>query len=114
MPGKLVEKLSDIQTFRLSEYRDERILRNKLLNAVKDVDSCQLAYCRPPDTVQGVISGLHASLESAERTISTAHSSRLSKSLEQFFDRRFVRGNSSRQAEISRSKEGFMCRRPNF
>lgn len=40
---KLVSLLQDIQSSLSKEYRSEEILSNKLLNSVKDVESCRLA-----------------------------------------------------------------------
>jgi len=40
-------------------------MHNKLLNAVKDVESCKLAYFKPAKTISGLISDLHASLAAA-------------------------------------------------
>ena len=58
----LIGKLSDIQTSLPNEYRNDTILWNKLLNAVRDVDTCCLACDKPTDNFQGFISDIHASL----------------------------------------------------
>lgn len=58
----LIKKLSDIQTSLSPKYRNETIFRDKLSNTVKDVSSRQLAYHKPDDTVQSVISDLNSSL----------------------------------------------------
>lgn len=58
----LIEKLSDIETSLPALYCNETLLISKLLNAVRDVEDCLLAYHKPVDTGQGVISDLHASL----------------------------------------------------
>lgn len=38
----LIAKLTDIQTSLIKEYRNDTILRSKLLNAVSNVDDCRL------------------------------------------------------------------------
>lgn len=58
----LIGKLSDIQYSLLQECHREAILRKRILNAAKDVEACKLAYHRPADTIQGVISDNHGSL----------------------------------------------------
>lgn len=63
----LVENLSDIQTALPVEYRNEIIHCNQLLNAVKYVSVCSLAYHKPADTVQGGISDLHGSLATMDQ-----------------------------------------------
>lgn len=63
----LLSRISDIQAALPDEYRDDKILRDKLLNAVQDVIDCLQAYHKPADTVQGVISDLHASLAMTSR-----------------------------------------------
>lgn len=40
----LVNRLAEIQVCLPMEYRNDTIFKNKLLNAVKDVESCRLAY----------------------------------------------------------------------
>ena len=66
-----------------SAYRNDEIFKNKLLNAVKDVESCRFAYFKPADTVEGLISDLHSSLAIEPSSITSpdvdAH----------FIDRRF-------------------------
>lgn len=63
----IAEKLSNIQTSLPPEPLSERILCNKLLNAVKDVSSWQPVYYMLADTVQGVISDLPASLATSTK-----------------------------------------------
>lgn len=101
----LIEKLSDIQTSLPQDYRSETILRNKLLNSVRDVEACRLAYHKPADTVQGVISDLHASLATLkiENPAPSAH----------FVDRQYFRTNGDRRKGGSnRQKKCFVCKRP--
>lgn len=105
----LIEKLSDIQSSLPIEYRNETILKNKLLNAVKDVKDCQLAYHKPADTVQGVISDLHASLATLKTRGTEATAFEPSAN---FVDRRLVRNKPSKPPSTSSSKKCFVCGRP--
>lgn len=57
----LVSHLQDIQSGLTKEYHNEVILQNTLLNAVKDVDACKLAYFKPAPDLSGIIADLHAS-----------------------------------------------------
>lgn len=57
-----IEKISDTQKSLPPEYQDETIFHIKVLNAVKDVRACKLAYHKAAETVQDVISDLYASL----------------------------------------------------
>lgn len=63
---KLVSKLQDIQSALPTEYKSKEIL--KLLNSIKDIDACQLAYYKPANILQGLISDIHASLATTSTT----------------------------------------------
>lgn len=102
----LIEKLSDIQTTLPDEYRHETILRNKPLNEAINVESCQLAYHRPADTIQGVNSDLHSSLA----TTRTGPSSFMQPApTAPFVNRRLVRKKQSEVSVSSRSEKCFVC-----
>ena len=58
----LVTRLQEIQSSLPTDYHSDIILSNKLLNAISDVEACRLAYQKPADTLQGIISDLHSSL----------------------------------------------------
>lgn len=98
----LIAKLADIQTSFLKEHRHDTILWNKLLNAVGDIEDSHLAYHKPAESVQGVISDLHASLASAKKLTSSTSSLRPpnEEPSAYFVDRRYHRrdGSSSRNA----------------
>lgn len=68
---QVIIKVSDIQTSLPLEYRNETILKIKLLNAVKDVRAYQQVYHKPAKTAQGVISDLHASLATVKSFVAT-------------------------------------------
>lgn len=70
----LTTKLTDIQASLPNDYRNDIILQNELLNAVKVVDECRLVYHKPSNTVQGVIYELHASLATSKRHKATMSS----------------------------------------
>lgn len=104
----LIEKLPDIKTTLPNEYHDETILQNKLLDAILDVVSCQLANHELADTVQDVISALHASLATIEIAASppSEHSTH-------FYDRHNVKNNETKkQAGLSHRKKCFICKGP--
>lgn len=103
----LFEKLLDIQTSLPSEYRSERILHNKLLNAVRDFESCLLAYHKHTDAVQEVISDQHASLATIKLPSGSS-----AESSAQLVDRLYVRQNIPRQAGSSRNNKCFVFKRP--
>lgn len=58
----LVSPLQDIQSVLIMEYQNKMVLLKKLLNAVKDVESCKRAYFKPASDLPGIIADLHASL----------------------------------------------------
>lgn len=59
---ELVSRMHSLQSSLPAAYANEERFKNKLLNAVKDVDACKLAYFKPAPTVEGLISDLHSSL----------------------------------------------------
>lgn len=58
----LFSRLQDIQSGLKMEFHNEMILQNKLLNAVKDVDSCKLAYLKTAPDLPKIIADLHVFL----------------------------------------------------
>lgn len=64
----MITTLTVIQASFPKKYRNDTILRNELLNAVRNVDAYRLAYHKPADTVQSVISDLLSSIASMEKT----------------------------------------------
>lgn len=58
----LVCRLQGIQASHSLNYQSDLMLRNRLLNSVRDVANCRFDYRKPANTVQGVISGLYTSL----------------------------------------------------
>lgn len=96
----LLNRLQDIQLSLPSEYKNDTIIRNKLLNSVKDVESCKLAYFKPAPTLGGVISDLYASvatMKKAERSLFDAH----------FVERRYHRPFDKRR----KKKACFVCKK---
>lgn len=72
----LIAKLVVIQMSLCKEYGKSTILQETLLNAARDVDYFRLAYHNPAESVQSIISGLHASLASAKNSttfVSSTH-----------------------------------------
>lgn len=51
----LVSRFSDIQTSLQPEYHSEIILKNKVLNSVRNSEKCKLAYQKTASTIHGVI-----------------------------------------------------------
>lgn len=58
----LTSRLSDIQCCLPQQYRNDVIMRERLLNAVRDTPACGLAYKKPAPTVRGVVADLQASV----------------------------------------------------
>lgn len=58
----LVSRMHALQSGLPNAYCNDEIFKNKLLNAVKDVEECRFAYFKPAETVEGLISDLHSSL----------------------------------------------------
>lgn len=59
---ELVTRMHALQSGLPGAYCNDEIFKNKLLNAVKDVEECRFAYFKPASTVEGLISDLHSSL----------------------------------------------------
>lgn len=60
-PETLFSWLQDAQSSLTKEYQNEAILQNKVLKAVKNVESCILAYFKTTSDLPGIITDLHAS-----------------------------------------------------
>lgn len=67
----LLTRIQDIQLSLPKEYRNDVLLKNKILNAVKDVEECKLAYYKPADSINGVIADLHSALATASAAKTT-------------------------------------------
>ena len=61
---KIIARLQELQECLPEEYRSDIMLKNKLLSAVAGVEECRLARQKVSSTVEGVIGGLHNSIES--------------------------------------------------
>lgn len=68
----LVSRIHELQSGLNKAYRNGKIFQNKLLNAVKEVDACKLAYFKPAKLVEGLISDLHSSLATGTTSPSPA------------------------------------------
>lgn len=66
----LVSKLSDIRSSVPNEYQSDIIMKNKLLNSIKNIESCKLAYQKPASTIQGVIADIYSALATSLSTFS--------------------------------------------
>lgn len=60
----LINRHQDINLSLPIEYHNGTIISIKLLKTVKDIDTCKLAYFKPTDSIQGIISDLYASRKS--------------------------------------------------
>lgn len=54
--------MRELQCGMFYAYCNDKIFENILLNAVKDVDACKLAYFKPADSIEELISDLLSSL----------------------------------------------------
>lgn len=96
----LITKLTDTQSSLQKEYCNDTILRNKLLNAIRNFESCHLAYHKRPGTFQSKSSDEYAS-HASTKTVSTPASSSTADVDEpsvHFVDRRFMRAQSSQNS----------------
>lgn len=57
-------RLQDIQSALPTAWKSDKLLHNKLPNAVKTFEACKLAYFKLEDTLFGLISVYHASIAS--------------------------------------------------
>lgn len=89
----LITRLSDIQVSLPPEYHNDTILKNKLLNSVKKVEACRLAYQKPAETLQGIISDLHAS-------VATVRTSDLSDPVVHYTDRHYHRRHQGKKGKF--------------
>lgn len=102
----LIERLSDIQSSLPAKYHSEKILLYKILNAVRDVESCKLAYHKPADIVQGVTSDLHADLATAR------HSEKVeNKPIAHLVDRRYFQKSGKQTPVTNGAKKCFVWAR---
>lgn len=109
----MISRLNDVRSWLPPDYQGAVIYQNKLLNAVRDIDTCKLAYQKPAKTVQGVIANLHASLATEMRTsilqLSKTSSTPVDSSIH-YVDRKFVRsfklpGDKLKGKNLSRLQE---------
>jgi hypothetical protein len=63
----LIKELRTIQRGLAPELRTEQILRDKLINACNDVESCVYACLKPAPTLEGVCSDLQSSIIAHKR-----------------------------------------------
>lgn len=54
--------IQDIQCCLPKPYQNDVIMRDKLLNAVRETEVCRLAYLKPSPTLHGVISDPQSSV----------------------------------------------------
>lgn len=100
--------MTDIQSSQPSEYQNDTIIRNEILNAAHDVAECRLAYQKQTDTIQGVISDLHASLATSE-SFSGASSVQHPFSAP-LIDRKYYHAENTRQKNWTRQeKKRYVC-----
>lgn len=99
----LVARLEDIQSGLTKYYQNEVFLKKKLLDAVKDIEACKLAYYKPADEFEGVIYDLYSSLAAVPHTpkpFLDAH----------FVDRKF-RGDRRGRGSGINPRICFVCKR---
>lgn len=96
----LITMLTDMQSLLPKKYRSDTISRDKLLNAVHNVESFCPRYHKPADTVQGIVSDLHALLASTKAIFTSASSSiaDVDEPSFQYVDRSFVGAQSSQNS----------------
>ena len=100
----LIDKATDLQVSLPRDYHSDNMMKNKLLNAVKDVESCKLAYQKPAATVSGVIADLYASVATEKTT--PAAPAPAAFYTDRKYHRRFPRGDDRRP---QRPRRCFVC-----
>lgn len=58
----MIVRLSDIQTSLSKTFQIETVMMRNTLNVVKEFEPCKIAYQKLSDSLQGIISHLHASV----------------------------------------------------
>lgn len=69
---ELVSRMHALQSGLPKTYCNDEIFNNILLNDVKHVEGCRVAYFKPAATVEGLISDLHSSLKIQPTTKQTS------------------------------------------
>jgi hypothetical protein len=85
----LIEQLTHLQHGLDPEYRTEKHLLNKLVNACQDVPACEYACCKPAETLSGFINDLQSSIH--------VHDKKKGSSTTFFTDRRYYHQNHRSQ-----------------
>lgn len=81
----------------LPQFCSDMIFSNTLLNDVREVDKCKLAYQKPADTVQGIVADLPAELVILKRPsllLPSISVDPMAAPAAYYVDRRFVRSKS--------------------
>lgn len=58
----MIVRPSDIQTSLSKTFQTETVKMRNILNVVKEFEPCKIAYQKPSDSLQGIISHLHAAV----------------------------------------------------
>lgn len=107
----LVSRMHELQSGLSEAYRNDEIFRNKLLNAVKNVDASKLAYYKPADSFEGLVSDLYSL---------AVETTPASPAVDAHFLNRHYRGKSERysnthdsggnkQHNLGRSRDNLRC-----
>lgn len=64
----LISRLSDIQASLPEQYQNDVIMRDNLLNAIRDINLCRLTYQKPFATLRKLIADLQTSVAFAPTT----------------------------------------------
>lgn len=100
----LFTELRHLQLSFDKEYRSEKHLHTKLINACRSFPACQLACFKPSSTLMGLFNDLQSSISTVELNES-AQTSQL------FTDRRYYKENNQRNPETSRSNSHWRSRK---
>lgn len=65
----LICTLSEIKLSLPVEYQSDVIMRNKILNSIKDINACKLTYQKSTESIQAVISDIHSALAKESNNI---------------------------------------------
>ena len=113
----VIKELRSIQRGLAPELRTEQNLRDKLINACNDVESCVYACLKPASTLEGVCSDLHSSIIAYKRiqdtkTSQTFYTDRKYRQNPQHYsNQRDQRQRPYYRAKNQRRKSCFVCQK---
>ncbi|RKF72000.1 hypothetical protein GcM3_099012, partial [Golovinomyces cichoracearum] len=105
----LLKNLRHTQRGLSSEFRSEKCLRDKIINACNNIEACAYACLKPSSSLEGLCSDLRSSIITFNRIRETNHPS----SNQNFYTDRFYRGANHKfrpqTSKLMSKKKCFVC-----